>query len=156
MLYVDGNIHLEMIDKPYQSALKRQRALRVLLCAAPRRDAVPYPRATEERLMGHTVPGSQCPGQDQTFPGCSAEVANLLSCFGQGPGQEALHEPHGWSCPIEVPLVTPGLFHFRKGSRNAPGYPLHQKGCVNNCPVCVYHSLDNFSGNEKTNSPEGV
>lgn len=49
-----------------------------------------------------------------------------------------------------VPLATPALFHFREGSRNVPDYPLHQKGYTNNCPVCVYHSLDNFPREEKS------
>lgn len=125
----------------------------VLLCASPKRDVVPCPWATAVKLVGCSLPASQCLVQEQELLGWSAEVANLLSCFGQGPGQEPLHVAHGWSCTMyhyTVPLVTPGLFLFRAGSRNAPGYPLHQKGCANNCPVWVFHSLDNFSRKEKT------
>lgn len=95
---------------------------------------------TDERFR-LLLPASQCPGQEQALLG-SAEEANQLSCLARGLGKSPCMCPMGDPAlqRYTVPLVTPGLFNFREESRNAPGYPVHQKGCANNCPSqCSIH-----------------
>ena len=102
-----------MTDKPYWKVSLPGAAL---CCLAAWHGAIPTGHSCKgggKIPDSLSVPAADRPGLGQPLLGRPEETASLLQCFGQGPGHEPSHVPHGWPCAASY--HSPNLEYFISG-----------------------------------------